>query len=106
MKMTEDKLFSGMGENSKSGRWEKSWTENNITKEICVKEAENGYVITLKKYGEFPKGDGDETSYRHFEKQLISKTNPLAKKKESLEDKQKSMLEALDIGPDVEFENI
>ena len=53
-------------------RWEKSIKTGDVEKSICVKEAENGYVITITEYN-YGK------NYSHSEKIFISPTNPLEK---------------------------
>lgn len=106
MNMTEDKLFSNMGTDSEPKRWEKSWTVDGITKEIRVTQAENGYVIKLSKYGEFPKSGGEGKEYKHINKEIISKTNPLESKKDPLEEKREALENALNMGKDINFENI
>ena len=60
-------------------RWEKSVKTGDLEKSISVKEAENGFVITITKYnwGE---------NYSHEEKIYISSTNPLEKENPKVED--------------------
>jgi hypothetical protein len=36
---------------NKHKRWEKSETADGITKRVCVEQVENGFVITMEKYG-------------------------------------------------------
>jgi len=104
--MTEDKLFSGMSGDSEPKRWEKSWTVDGITKEIRVTQAKNGYVIRLTKYGDLPKKDGEGVEYKHVNREIISKTNPLESKKDPLEEKREALESALNSEEDINFENI
>jgi hypothetical protein len=74
-------------------RWEKSETSDGITKRVSVEQVENGYIVTMEKYGR-PSGDGDEddSKYTNDCKKYISKKNPLEgmapkTEKESVEDK-------------------
>jgi hypothetical protein len=68
-------------------RWEKSQTADGMTKRICVEEVENGFVISMEKYGQ-----GEDEKYTNECKKYISKTNPLKEEdikteEESAEDK-------------------
>jgi hypothetical protein len=80
--MNELKVMS----NSKQ-YWEKSQTINGITKRVCVEQAENGFIVTMSKYG----STGEEGSkYIDENKKYISKKNPLEgtePKEDSYEDK-------------------
>jgi hypothetical protein len=81
---------------NKHKRWEKSETANGITKRVCVEQVENGYVITMEKYGN---SDEDE-KYTNECKKYISKKNPLEgtepkSEEESYEDKILDGLEGL-----------
>jgi hypothetical protein len=60
----------------KSKTWEKSITENSITRKTLVEEIENGYLITVSKCGYVKSKDGD--IYKHEEKKYYSKVNPLS----------------------------
>jgi len=84
--LTEKSLFDTKKERD---TWSRSVEVNGITKEIRVREADNdGYIIRLNAYGDFPKEDGNGKEYQHREKEFISKTNPLATKDDEF---QKSM---------------
>ena len=73
-------------------RWEKSETADGVTKRVSVEQVENGYIVTMEKYGR-PSMDGDEDDkYTNECKKYISKKNPLEgmkpkTEKESVEDK-------------------
>lgn len=72
-------------------RWEKSETADGITKKVCVEQVENGYIITMEKYGR-ASIDDDDSKYINDCKKYISKKNPLEgmapkTEKESVEDK-------------------
>ena len=72
-------------------RWEKSETADGVTKRVSVEQVENGYVVTMEKYGR-PSMDGDDDKYTNECKKYISKKNPLEgmkpkTEKESVEDK-------------------
>jgi hypothetical protein len=78
----------------KHNRWEKSETANGITKRVCVEQVENGFVITMEKYG----SSGEDEKYTSECKKYISKKNPLEgenpkTEEESYEDK---ILDGLD----------
>jgi hypothetical protein len=57
---------------NKHKRWEKSETADGITKRVCVEQVENGFVITMEKYG-----SGSDEKYTSECKKYISKKNPL-----------------------------
>ena len=73
-------------------RWEKSETADGVTKRVSVEQVENGYIVTMEKYGR-PSMDGDEDDkYTNECKKYISKKNTLEgmkpkTEKESVEDK-------------------
>ena len=73
-------------------KWEKSESADGITKRVSVEQVENGYIVTMEKYGR-PSMDGDEDDkYTNECKKYISKKNPLEgmkpkTEKESVEDK-------------------
>ena len=73
-------------------RWEKSETADGITKRVSVEQVENGYIVSMEKYGRGI-GDSDEDDkYTNECKKYISKKNPLEGMKpnteqESAEDK-------------------
>lgn len=72
---------------NKHKRWEKSETTDGITKRVCVEQVENGFVITMEKYG-----SGLDEKYTNECKKYISKKNPLEgtspkTEEESYEDK-------------------
>jgi len=77
-------------------RWEKSETSDGITKRVSVEQVENGYIVTMEKYGRPFMSDGDsdedDSKYTNECKKYISKKNPLEGMKpkteqESAEDK-------------------
>jgi hypothetical protein len=57
---------------NKHKRWEKSETTDGITKRVCVEQVENGFVITMEKYG-----SSSDEKYTSECKKYISKKNPL-----------------------------
>jgi hypothetical protein len=72
-------------------RWEKSETSDGITKRVSVEQVENGYIVTMEKYGK-PSMDDEDGKYTNECKKYISKKNPLEGMKpktetESAEDK-------------------
>ena len=72
-------------------RWEKSETADGITKRVSVEQVENGYIVTMEKYGKLSV-DEDDSKYTNDCKKYISKKNPLEgmapkTEKESVEDK-------------------
>ena len=72
-------------------RWEKSETSDGITKRVSVEQVENGYIVTMEKYGK-ASDDEDDSKYTNDCKKYISKKNPLEgmapkTEKESVEDK-------------------
>jgi hypothetical protein len=78
-----------MSDNKK--RWEKSETSDGITKRVSVEQVENGYIVTMEKYGKLSV-DEDDSKYTNDCKKYISKKNPLEgmapkTEKESVEDK-------------------
>ena len=78
-----------MSDNKK--RWEKSETADGITKRVSVEQVENGYIVTMEKYGKLSM-DEDDSKYTNDCKKYISKKNPLEgiapkTEKESIEDK-------------------
>ena len=78
-----------MSDNKK--RWEKSETADGITKRVSVEQVENGYIVTMEKYGN-ASDDEDDSKYTNDCKKYISKKNPLEgmapkTEKESVEDK-------------------
>ncbi len=78
-----------MSDNKK--RWEKSETSDGITKRVSVEQVENGYIVTMEKYGKLSV-DEDDSKYTNDCKKYISKKNPLEgmapkTQKESVEDK-------------------
>ncbi len=65
--------------------------ESGLTKEVNVKKVENGYITRVSKHGDV---DGEWVSE---EKEYISTTNPLEKKKEkSHSDEASEILKILD----------
>jgi hypothetical protein len=78
-----------MSDNKK--RWEKSESADGITKRVSVEQVENGYIVTMEKYGK-ASDDEDDSKYTNDCKKYISKKNPLEgmapkTEKESVEDK-------------------
>ena len=72
-------------------RWEKSETADGVTKRVSVEQVENGYIVTMEKYGKLSV-DEDDSKYTNDCKKYISKKNPLEgmapkTEKESVEDK-------------------
>ena len=72
-------------------RWEKSESADGITKRVSVEQVENGYIVTMEKYGK-ASDDEDDSKYTNDCKKYISKKNPLEgmapkTEKESVEDK-------------------
>ena len=57
-----------------------SETENGLTKEVEIRQAENGYVVSITKYGQDPK---DSDKWIDERKTYISSNNPLDKKESS-----------------------
>jgi len=55
--------------------WEKSIKENNITKKILVEEIENGFLVTISKYGDVKTKTGNR--WINEERKYYSETNPL-----------------------------
>jgi len=56
-------------------------TPNGLTKEVCVKEANNGFVITTREFGDV------NGKWEDREEIVISKANPLEKEnKDDMED--------------------
>lgn len=70
-------------EHKKYKRWEKSETADGMTKRVSVEEVENGFVITMEKYGQ----SGEDEKYTNECKKYISKTNPLKAEDEKTEEK-------------------
>lgn len=84
-----DKTLNAMADDKK--RWEKSETADGITKRVTVEQVENGYIVTMEKYGRSSQ-DSDDSEYTNDCKKYISKKNPLEgmapkTEKESVEDK-------------------
>ena len=77
-------------------RWEKSESTDGMTKRVCVEQVENGFIITMEKYG----SSGEDEKYTSECKKYISKKNPLEgmspkTEEESYEDKILEGLEGL-----------
>ena len=73
-------------------RWEKSETADGVTKRVSVEQVENGYVVTMEKYGKLSMDGDEDDKYTNECKKYISKKNPLEgmkpkTEKESVEDK-------------------
>jgi len=73
-------------------RWEKSTTDaNGLRKSVSVEEVENGFIISMDKYGDV---DG---KYISECKKFISKENPLAAEKPKEEKSEEdNILDALE----------
>lgn len=54
--------------------WRKEVRENDMTKTLRVEKVENGFIITISKYGHT--GEGDDKKYIDENKQFISEANP------------------------------
>ena len=72
----------------KNKRWEKSESIDGMTKRVCVEQVENGFIVTMEKYG----SPDESEKYINECKKYISKKNPLEGLKpkteeESYEDK-------------------
>jgi hypothetical protein len=83
-------------EHKKYKRWEKSESTDGMTKRVCVEQVENGFIITMEKYG----SSGEDEKYTSECKKYISKKNPLEgmspkTEEESYEDKILDGLEGL-----------
>jgi len=81
--------LNNMSDNKK--KWEKSESADGITKRVSVEQVENGYIVTMEKYGR-ASDDEDDSKYTNDCKKYISKKNPLEgmapkTEKESVEDK-------------------
>jgi hypothetical protein len=92
-------LIKTMEHNKK--RWEKSQTADGITKRICVEQVENGYVISVEKYGQ----SGESEKYTNECKKYISKKNPLegSEPKTEEESHEEKVLEGLEKLNDLMF---
>ena len=67
--------------------WEKSESINGITKRVSVEQVENGFIVTMSKYGS---SSEEGSKYIDECKKYISKKNPLEgtkPKEDSYEDK-------------------
>lgn len=82
--MSVDKLVSSKNEVKES--MSLSEKKGKLTQEVRVREIENGYIVTISKYGDDSKGN-----YINEDKEYFSKTNPL--NKNSTEETQKSLFE-------------
>lgn len=66
-----------MEKNSKKNRrWSKSTENNGVSTTISVEEVENGFIVTLNKYGHDLK-ETSKNKYIDIHKRWISKENPL-----------------------------
>lgn len=75
-------------------RIEKTIKIGDITKSVCVEEVENGFIVTIDKYGY--KGEGENREYYSECKKYISEKNPLEGETETKEESEKTgLLEAL-----------
>jgi hypothetical protein len=70
--------------------YKKSITKDGMTKSLCIKQVENGYVITISKYGNLADGD-----YIDESKTYISKTNPMEKENELPQQEEASLLDLI-----------
>lgn len=90
--------------NKKKNRWSKSTEANGITKRIEVRESDNdGYIISLSVYGDVPQKDGS-TKWISKDKEIISKTNPLATEEDEFQKSMNTLESAL--GDSLEFQDI
>jgi len=90
MNINLNKGFSLEKENKSKESYNKSITKDGITKEVSVREVENGFLIRLTKFGEYPNEKTGKKEYNHYEKEYISKTNPFE------EDPQRRKLDEMD----------
>jgi hypothetical protein len=74
---------------SDTNEFRKSVTKNGVTKSLCIKEVENGYVINIEKYGDV---EGD---YINEKKTYISATNPMEKEEKLEQQEESGILEAI-----------
>lgn len=58
---------------NKKKTWSKRIEADDITKEVNVREIDNGYIVRLTKYGKFGKGG----EWKEESREVYSKTNPL-----------------------------
>lgn len=65
-----------------------SETKDGVTKTAKVEKVENGYVVTINKFGTDKKGE-----WRDITKKWISSTNPLENSSEDVKEKPFSSLE-------------
>ena len=89
-------MHNTLMEHKKYKRWEKSESTDGMTKRVCVEQVENGFIITMEKYG----SSGEDEKYTSECKKYISKKNPLEAmspktEEESYEDKILDGLEGL-----------
>ena len=61
-------------------RWSKEISDGNMTKRLSVESVENGFIITINKYGN--EGEGEKRKYIDETKRFISEDNPFAKEEE------------------------
>lgn len=81
----EIKLDSPTPKKKSYERWEKSVRIGDLTKRVCVKEAENGFIVEMEVYGDVKKNG--RTEWMSETTSYISKTNPLENSKEDEFDK-------------------
>lgn len=62
--------------NSNLTSWSKTITDGKLTRRVEVQKVENGYIITMNKYGR----PTEKSDYIDETKKYISKTNPLEDK--------------------------
>jgi len=74
--MDKVKSTSSISTKNEVKTWEKSVQEDNITKKILVEEIENGFLVTVTKYGDVKDSKGNFT-YINKSKKFFSETNPL-----------------------------
>lgn len=61
--------------------WKKEIRENDLTKVLIVDKVENGFIITINKYGNIK--EGEDRKYIDETKRFISDSNPFEEQEES-----------------------
>lgn len=74
---------------SEAKRWKKSIEKDGMTRCIEVEEVENGYIVSVHKYG-YEKDEKSSNSYIDEHKKWVSKENPL---KEEDKDEEEEKIE-------------
>jgi len=82
---------------SDKGRWKKSITKDGVTKCIEARKIDNGYIVTVQKYGNRKNSEG-ENEYFDDTKEIFTKENPFEdlddefkEEKKLIEDMKKSV---------------